>query len=370
MSVSINEGRIQWVRPTDDADLTDAEVVDAGGATIVPAFVDGHSHLTLQGGSHWIDRGADAPDVLRQVGRDNANALVRSGVLWAIDVGAPSHEGRALSLDLREELTGRRGQPYIRAAGTWIAKTGYLPLCIDVANGDELRDAALAQLDRGADFVKLMLDAPARSADSPFTVAEVKRTVDAVHARGARVTTHSTYFSGARVAAEAGVDSIQHGMQIDDETARIMARNGVSLVATLAVCASWLTFGQTTRLERFHSAEGRQKIVDRLDGAIASVKAAKRAGVRIAAGSDFGGGSVRAGHLAWDVELLVEAGLTPREALAAVTYLGGEAAGVPEAGRIEVGLPADLVLVHGDPLSEPRALWRVWSVYQHGVRVA
>jgi imidazolonepropionase-like amidohydrolase len=74
--------------------------------------------------------------------------------------------------------------------------------------------------------------------------------------------------------------------------------------------------------------------------------------------------------LAWEVELLVGAGLDPKDALAAATWRGGQAAGEPTAGRIEPGLPADLVLVHGDPLSDPRALWRVWSVYQHGTRVA
>jgi imidazolonepropionase-like amidohydrolase len=92
--------------------------------------------------------------------------------------------------------------------------------------------------------------------------------------------------------------------------------------------------------------------------------------VRIATGSDFGGGSVRAGHLAWEVELLVAARLTPREALVAATRAGGELLGDDHAGRIEAGMPADLVLVHGDPLSDPRALWRVWAVYQGGTRVA
>ena len=79
---------------------------------------------------------------------------------------------------------------------------------------------------------------------------------------------------------------------------------------------------------------------------------------------------MRAGHLAWEVELLVAAGLEPYEALAAATRNGGELYGVAHAGRVEVGLPADLVLVHGDPLSDPRALWRVWAVYQQGARIA
>jgi imidazolonepropionase-like amidohydrolase len=92
--------------------------------------------------------------------------------------------------------------------------------------------------------------------------------------------------------------------------------------------------------------------------------------VRIATGSDFGGGSVRAGHLAWELELLVQAGLEPWEALAAATRHGGELLGEQHAGHISTGAPADFVLVHGDPLSDPAACWRVWAVFQHGTRVA
>ena len=109
---------------------------------------------------------------------------------------------------------------------------------------------------------------------------------------------------GARVAAEAGVDSIEHGMELDDDVARTMKRNNVTLTSTLSVFASWESFARTTSIDRFTTEEGRQRVAKRKEGAYASVAAAKRAGVRIATGSDFGGGSVRAGHLAWEVELL------------------------------------------------------------------
>ncbi|MFN2519852.1 MAG: amidohydrolase family protein [Candidatus Limnocylindria bacterium] len=370
VSMRVQDGRIAWIRPADDADLSDAEVVDAGGATIVPAMVDGHSHLTLQGGSHWLERGSDPPAVLMQVARDNARRLVQAGVLWARDVGAPRVNGRALSLAVRDELDGKPGQPYIRVAGTWLAKTGWPPLLITVDDGTELAAAAVAQLDQGTDLVKLYLDSPGGSTEAPFGVDDVCGMVDAVHARGARVAAHATYLAGVRVGAEAGVDTIEHGMEIDDDTARVMAERGVALVSTLSVFASWETFAATTRIERFTSDEARRRMAKRREGAYAAVAAARRAGVRIATGSDFGGGSVRAGHLAWEVELLVGAGLEPHEALAAATWRGGEVLGIDHAGRIEEGMPADLVLVHGDPLSDPRALWRVWAVYQRGVRVA
>ena len=369
ISVAIADGRIEAIGPNEEIDRAGALVIDAGGAVVVPGMVDCHSHLTMPGGSHWIVRGDDPPAVLRQVARENAKRLVQSGVLWARDVGAPSANGRPISLDVRDELSGKPGNPYIRVAGTWIGKTGYPSMWVTTDDGG-LTAAALAQLDLGTDLVKIYMDAPGGVKDSPFSIPALKAATDAVHARGARVACHSGYLDGARVAAEAGVDSIEHGMELDDDIARTMKRNNVTLTSTLSVFASWETFARTTAIERFTTEDSRQRVAKRKEGAYASVAAAKRAGVRIATGSDFGGGSVRAGHLAWEVELLVGAGLTPREALVAATRAGGELLGHEHAGRIEPGMPADLVLVHGDPLSDARALWRVWAVFQAGTRVA
>ncbi|HEY8731178.1 MAG TPA: amidohydrolase family protein [Candidatus Limnocylindria bacterium] len=369
VSVAIAGGMIEAIGPNGEIDRQGAAVIDAGGAVIVPGLVDCHSHLTLQGGSHWIDRGGDPPAVLRQVARENAKRLVQAGVLWARDVGAPSANGRPLSLDVRDELSGKRGNPYLRVAGTWIGATGYPDMWV-TADDDGLKAAALHQLDLGTDFVKIYMDAPGGVKDAPFGVAAMTAMTEAVHARGARVACHSGYLDGARVAAEAGVDSIEHGMELDDDIARTMKKNNVTLTSTLSVFASWETFAHTTAIDRFTAPESARRIAQRKDGAYASVAAAKRAGVRIATGSDFGGGSVRAGHLAWEVELLVAAGLTPREALVAATRAGGELLGHAHAGRIEPGMPADLVLVHGDPLSDARALWRIWAVFQGGERVA
>src|SRR5882762_6871245 len=369
VSVAIADGRIEAMGANDEIDHAGAEVIDAGGAVIVPGMVDCHSHLTMQGGSHWIARGDDPPAVLRQVARENARRLVQAGVLWARDVGAPMANGYPLSVDVRDELSGKSGSPYIRVAGTWIGKTGYPDMWV-TTDDEGLKDAALAQLDMGTDLVKIYMDAPGGAKDSPFSVAALKAATEAVHARGARVACHCGYLDGARVAAAAGVDSIEHGMELDGDIARTMKKNTVTLTSTLSVFASWETFARTTAIERFTGDEGKARIAKRKEGAYAAVATAKRAGVRIATGSDFGGGSVRAGHLAWEIELLVAAGLTPREALVAATRAGGELLGDDHAGRVEKGMPADLLLVHGDPLSDARALWRVWAVFQGGTRVA
>jgi imidazolonepropionase-like amidohydrolase len=254
--------------------------------------------------------------------------------------------------------------PHIRAAGTWLDRAGTLPPAahtVEAKNADELLANANGQLDDGADFLKLYLDGPDPDT-SPWTAAEIERVVRAAHDRGARVTAHAGRLSGAREGVRGGVDAIEHGFELDDELAADMAARGTVLVSTLAVMRSWSTFARTTNLPRFAGADGRRAIAARLERAEASVSASRRAGVRIAAGTDFGGGSLRANQLAWEVESLVAAGLEPWEALAAATWRGGELLGEDSAGVIVESGPADFFLVHGDPLSDPSALWRVWRV--------
>lgn len=373
VSILVEDGRIRWIRPSDDegplGSRSSLEVIDASGSTIVPGLVDCHSHVTLPGGAHWIDRGSDPPEQLLAYAEANGRLLTAAGVRWARDVGAPRGRDpidgrvRALSLGVRDRWRERPEMPRIRAAGTWLVRTGTRPsgITIGVDDADGLLRAALAQLDDGADLVKLYLDGPDPTR-SPWTAPEVRRVVEAVHAGGAKVTAHATNLEGAGVAAAAGVDAVEHGFVLDADVARAMAANGVALVSTLTVLRSWLTFARTTRLERFASAAGRAAVAERLERAEASVRAARASGVAVCTGTDFGGGSARANQLAWEVESLVAAGFEPWEALGAATWRGGELLGEPTAGVIVEGGPADFVLVHGDPTSDPTALWRVWHV--------
>jgi imidazolonepropionase-like amidohydrolase len=381
MSVLVEGDRIAWIRPTDAEEdpatnaagaagtsTPDLAIVDAGGTTIVPGMVDGHSHLTMPGGSHWIERGGDGPEEAVATAARNAALMTQAGVRWARDVGSGvgrdpvDGRERALTLGVRDRARGRAGWPHIRAAGTWIGGPGSLgELGVAVADAAALVAAANRQLDDGADFVKLYLDG-GDPAVCPWSVAEIEGVVAAVHARGARVTAHSGRIDGARKGVAGGVDAIEHGFELDEDVAAEMARRGTFLVSTLAVFRSWQSFGATTAIERFVGAEGRQRIADRRERGEESARIAHRAGVRIATGTHFGGGSTRANQLAWEVEALVSAGLEPWEALGAATWRGGELLAEPEAGVVREGGPADFVLVHGDPLSDPAALWRVWRV--------
>ena len=374
VSILVEEGSIRWIRPADDeGELGPAEgleIVDASGATIVPGMVDGHSHITLPGGAHWIDRIGDDPAVLLDVAERNGHLLTRSGVRWARDVGAPRvtdpTDGavRALSIGIRDRWAGRRDMPHLRVAGTWLDRAGTIPPTahsVEAVDGADLLAMAIVQLDDGANLLKLYMDGPDPDT-SPWTQHDVGKVVAAAHARGIRVTAHSGRLNGAVEAVRGGVDAIEHGFDLDAGVAGEMAARGTFLVSTLGVLHSWQTFATTTSMPRFAEAEGRARIAERRARAEDSVQLARTAGVRIATGTDFGGGSTRANQLAWEVEGLVAAGMEPWEALAAATWRGGELLGEPGAGVISEGGPADFFLVHGDPLSEPAALWRVWRV--------
>ena len=138
-----------------------------------------------------------------------------------------------------------------------------------------------------------------------------------------------------------------------------MARRGAYLVTTLIVPKNWLRIGSTTSGTFWSTRAGRRYARNMLAAGKESVALARRAGVKMAAGTDFGGGSPRAGQLAWEVETLVEAGLEPWQALGAATWRGGNLLGQQSAGRLREGGPADFFLVDGDPLSDPSALWNV-----------
>ncbi len=368
LSVLVENGLVAWIRPVDGEEAAPgAGVVDAAGATIVPGMVDAHVHFTGTGGANWIQRFNDPPATLAAVGEENAGLAWRAGVRWARDVGAPivtdpvDGRVRAASLGVRDRLRGRAGFPEIRAAGSWLTRAGSLPgrISAEARNADELLSLAIGQLDQGADLVKLYLGGP-DPANPPWSANEVRRVTDAVHARGARVAAHAGRIPAIRVGVDGGVDTIEHGFELDAYTARRMRDTGTILVSTLTVFRSWQSFSATTTIPLFASSASVTRLQNELARAEAAIQTARAAGVVIAAGSDAGGGSPRANHIGWEYQSLITAGLPPVEALAAVTWRGGEALGIPEAGVIQEGGPARFFLVHGDPLSDPSAIWRVW----------
>src|SRR3989454_11850102 len=339
VSLLVDAGRVVWIRPsTDEGDLPpNVHIIDAGGSTVVPGMVDAHSHVTLPGGSDWIDRGADPPEELLEVAENNGDLLGRAGVGWARDVGSPlavdPRDGRrrALALRVRARWQSDLNRPRIQVAGTWIGHSGVLTggLAIEADDGPALLKAASTQLDDGADFLKLYLDGPKKE-EAPWSTEDVRAVVELAHRRGAKVTAHSGFLVGARVGVDAGVDSLEHGFELDSDAVAKMARQGTFLVSTLAIFRSWASFAQTTTLPRFVSDEGKERVARRRERAIESVRLAPHAWGRSATGTDFGGGSLRANHLAWEGEALVEAGLQPWGATRGAAGPRGEAPGGPE----------------------------------------
>ena len=268
MSILVEDGRVSWIRPSDDEgprrrpgwcrDRRRLRVHDHprhGGRPQPP-------HHARRRPLDRARRGSDRATARRRRGQRPSAHLGRRplGARRGIGPARPIQARTATSARWRSGSAtgggGSRGYPHVRAAGTWIMATGTLPgLSVEAADADELLAAALAQLDDGADLVKLYLDGP-DPAVSPWTAGELGRVVRAVHARGARVTAHSGYLAGARAGAEAGVDALEHGFELDETTAGTMAANGVRLVSTLCVLASWQTFGRTTTLPRFASGDG------------------------------------------------------------------------------------------------------------------
>lgn len=368
-SVLTDRGRVVWIRPRDAEEdpgpSHGLDVVDARGLTIVPGFVDAHCHLTSPGGANWLDHFRDSPSTMLATAERNGELAREAGTAWLREIGSPTvidpvdGRRRALALGIRDRWVGRADRPRIRSGGTWIAPPAVMDkgVAIVARNADQLVAAALGQLQQGADLVKLYIQA-ANSNESPWTATEIRRVSDAVHARGAIVTAHAMSLGPAKAAVLGGVDAIEHGFRLDADLCAEMARRGTRLVTTLIVPRSWLKIGQQSG-GYWATRAGRRYATRLLERGEESARLARRAGVVICAGTDFGGGGSRAGQLAWEVESLVATGMQPWQALGAATWRGGELLDESDAGRISEGGPADFFLVAGDPYSNPAALWNV-----------
>jgi imidazolonepropionase-like amidohydrolase len=353
VSVLVQDGRVAGLCATP---------IDATGATLVPGLVDLHGHVTMAGGARHFELLLDDTETLLAVAERVGEGAVASGVRWVRDAGSVTRSvdgepPRALNVTVRERWRGRRDRPTLIAAGAWIICPNFLPtgIGLEAADASELVPLALGQLDAGADWVKLYLQGPTLD-ECPWTAAEVREVVAAVHDRGARVMAHAMTLVGASVAAAGGVDTLEHGFELDAETVETMVANDVVLVTTLSVPRARTDYALIAPWCGMDPDDQRRMLA----GGQESARLARDAGVTVVAGSDQGGGGVREGQLPLELECLVEAGFTPTEALAAATWGAGDVLGLPEAGRIRVGDPATFLLVDGNPLEDPRALWRVW----------
>lgn len=330
---------------------------DFDGATAMPGLIDAHCHVLSDterspgfGPPPLLHGEAPRPRALgHYVLAAAAARIVASGFATVRDVGSFDDEASALkvAVDL-----GVVPGPRILTCGRIVSATApggviFGSMYREVDGPWEMRKAVREQIRIGADYIKFMATG-ARSvlAEDPepaqMTLEEMTAIVDEAHRMGRRVAAHAEGLAGARCAIEAGADTIEHGLSLHREPALLdeMAERGIVLVPTLSTFHD-LAF-------RFAS-EFAPPLVEQakrqLDEALATVAAARVAGVTLALGYDSGPPCASANELV----RLTEAGLSPMEALRAATIGSAAALGRSDLGRITVGGPADLVVVDGRP---------------------
>lgn len=350
-------------------------VIETNGGTLLPGLIDAHVHLIGSGDPG--DNAFGAGEVTRSIPTvtlscyRNAMRDLEAGFTTVRDAASRYYADTALRDSInRGELVG----PRIWACGLGITSTAghmdrekYLAPGISlpgphaIADGpEEARKAVRQNLRFDVDFIKFNATLTEhvrryKGYCAPEMTAETMRAlIEEAHWHGRTVTAHCYGFEGADWALEAGIDGIEHGFYLSDAQLERMARQGTVLCPTLSVVGRFREHGQRALPPGNPWLEfWRQKAVAR---AWKTVTRAKELGVRIICGSDAAMPYVTHGGNAYEIEMLVEAGLNPAEALAAATGLAAEGIAFNEVGRIEAGRFADFVLVAGDPLADVRIL--------------
>jgi imidazolonepropionase-like amidohydrolase len=344
----------------------DVPVLDLEGRTLMPGLIDAHVHLSSLDLPH-------VPSELTPYGLAFvARRMIEAGITTVRDLGS---RGRSL-FELRRAIALELcSGPRLVLCGQIVAATSpggrAFPGMYREADGaDDMRKAVREQIRQGADFVKVMSTGALTVEDEDIGPAQMTRdelaaVVDEAHRMGFSVASHAEGLDGIRLSVEAGVDTLEHGEMgfQAPELLAAMAERGIILVPTLCV------FDYVAESDTFpHWMQERAKLLG--ESARKTVEAARRTGVAMAMGADAGPHGENARELA----LLAEAGLSTPEAIVAATSTAARACGIDsEAGTIEPGKLADLLVLEGDPLVDLRLFLdrgRVWLVLREGKPVA
>jgi len=336
----------------------EAEVIDLQGRTLMPGLIDCHVHLTFSGEPPEVERAATVPvPDLAWTAAVAARETLDGGITTVRDVGARA----GVAIRLREAIAaGRVPGPRVRAAGSIICMTGGHGWFIgrEADGPDDVRRAVREQLKAGADCLKFTATGGGMTPGvdpraSSFTEAELAAGVDEAHKAFRRAAAHAQGNAGIKNAVRAGIDSIEHGVYLDDEVVEEMLRRGTFLVPTLVAPAMIARHGTSAGIPDY--------VVTKASGVLEvhreSFRKAARAGVRIAMGTDAGTPFNRHGANVQELALMVECGMSPADTIVAATRSAAELLDLLEVtGTVEPGKSADLLIVDGDPLTDIRIL--------------
>jgi imidazolonepropionase-like amidohydrolase len=347
----IDGGRIDAVGDLDPR--ADERVVELAGKTLLPGLVDAHVHFSLSGETS-VEPIVDMSDAeLALVEARNARKTLTAGITGVRTMGA-----RGVDLDLqraveRGDVTGPRMVANDRSITITGGHGHHLGREID--GPIDARKAVREQVKRGAQFIKFMTTGGVTTPGTdPDTVAltddELDALVDETHRHGLHAATHVHGAEGAKAAALAGVDTIEHGTFLDDEAIELLVSEDVTLVPTLSAPyyivrnVEWATPDSARKTEHIYERH------------LESFARAVDAGVRIAGGTDAGTPFNYHGSNAAEVAFMIEHGLSPRGAIAAMTETAAETVGLDGCGTLNPGTHADLLVVSGDPLTDATVL--------------
>ena len=370
VNIHVVGDRIRAVSPEDLQDVQ-AESVDLAGKTVIPGLMNCHTHIC--GPSTDMPPGASSTQLAAEYAVRGARALeeaLRRGVTAIRDVGGMEHVDLALK---RMVDKGTIPGPRMRAAGNYIIMTGGhgWQQGIEADGPHEARKAARLQLRAGADVIKVMatggITTPGTQPGSPqLTQEEMAAAIEEAHKAGWTAAAHAEGREGIYNAVVAGVDSIEHGYELDEEIIEMMLERGTFLCPTITCDIRIAEQGADLGLP----ADSVEKMKRWIGHLLDSFERAHRAGVRVAAGND---GSTRdwvhVGDMAGEIEAMVQYGMASHDALIAATANAAALLQFSDEGVIGPGKRANLVVLDKDPLTDIRALSKPVSVMKDGVWV-
>ncbi len=379
-TIIVRDGKIAEVRDGFATPEGGARVVDLKNAFVLPGLIDMHVHISSDDNllrSRLESSGRDVEDIF-VIAQGNARKTLEAGFTTVRDLGG---DGRTTTT-LRDAINnGVIVGPTVIPAGTMISVTGghggvnglnrTLTHAVaaertNICDGpDGCASAVRAQISLGAEVIKFAATGGVRSnvaggLGKQMSDAEMKSVVDTAHSFGRKVTAHAHGKEGIDAALRAGVDSIEHGSFIDDETVKLFKASNAALVPTAV--APIAALAQARRGDA--PAPQLAKAEEAAASHAASMARAIRGNVRILFGTDSG--VAPHGDNAREFALMVKAGMTPAQAIKAATIDNATELDRP-IGAIVAGRDADIIAVTGDPLADVTALEKVDFVMRRGV---